>query len=109
MSPATQAAEGGAEIGGAVGGETGGGRESGSDSWCDYIRRQTNTINYGSDLALAQGIRFEVGSQGQLPLGDHRRPCAAELLQPALQRRRLERCRDEVSLGEVAAELAHRA
>ena len=53
----------GAEIGGAFGGEkeTGGGRESGSDSWRAYMRRQTNTINYGSDLPLAQGIRFEVG------------------------------------------------
>jgi aldehyde dehydrogenase (NAD+) len=52
----------GAEIGGAFGGEkeTGGGRESGSDAWRAYMRRQTNTINYGSDLPLAQGIRFEV-------------------------------------------------
>jgi aldehyde dehydrogenase (NAD+) len=52
----------GAEIGGAFGGEkaTGGGRESGSDSWRAYMRRSTNTINYGSDLPLAQGIRFEV-------------------------------------------------
>jgi len=52
----------GAEIGGAFGGEkeTGGGRESGSDSWRAYMRRQTNTINYGSELPLAQGIRFEV-------------------------------------------------
>ena len=52
----------GAEIGGAFGGEkeTGGGRESGSDSWRTYMRRQTNTINYGSDLPLAQGIRFDV-------------------------------------------------
>jgi len=50
----------GAEIGGAFGGEkeTGGGRESGSDSWKAYMRRQTNTINYGSELPLAQGIRF---------------------------------------------------
>ena len=50
----------GAEIGGAFGGEkeTGGGRESGSDSWRAYMRRQTNTINYGSDLPLAQGIEF---------------------------------------------------
>ncbi|MBL8817087.1 MAG: aldehyde dehydrogenase family protein [Planctomyces sp.] len=50
----------GAEIGGAFGGEkeTGGGRESGSDSWKNYMRRATNTINYGSDLPLAQGIRF---------------------------------------------------
>lgn len=52
----------GAEIGGAFGGEkeTGGGRESGSDSWKAYMRRQTNTINYGSDLPLAQGIKFEI-------------------------------------------------
>ncbi|MEA3058895.1 MAG: aldehyde dehydrogenase [Sphingomonadales bacterium] len=52
----------GAEIGGAFGGEkeTGGGRESGSDSWRAYMRRQTNTINYGSDLPRAQGIRFDV-------------------------------------------------
>lgn len=52
----------GAEIGGAFGGEkeTGGGRESGSDAWKAYMRRQTNTINYGSDLPLAQGIRFDL-------------------------------------------------
>jgi aldehyde dehydrogenase (NAD+) len=52
----------GAEIGGAFGGEkeTGGGRESGSDAWRAYMRRQTNTINYGCDLPLAQGIRFDV-------------------------------------------------
>ncbi len=52
----------GAEIGGAFGGEkeTGGGRESGSDSWKAYMRRQTNTINWGTELPLAQGIRFEV-------------------------------------------------
>jgi aldehyde dehydrogenase (NAD+) len=50
----------GAEIGGAFGGEkeTGGGRESGSDSWRAYMRRSTNTINYGDDLPLAQGIEF---------------------------------------------------
>jgi aldehyde dehydrogenase (NAD+) len=50
----------GAEIGGAFGGEkdTGGGRESGSDSWKSYMRRQTNTINYGTELPLAQGIVF---------------------------------------------------
>jgi aldehyde dehydrogenase (NAD+) len=50
----------GAEIGGAFGGEkeTGGGRESGSDAWRAYMRRQTVTINYGSELPLAQGIRF---------------------------------------------------
>jgi aldehyde dehydrogenase (NAD+) len=50
----------GAEIGGAFGGEkeTGGGRESGSDAWQNYMRRQTNTINWGTDLPLAQGIRF---------------------------------------------------
>ncbi|MEQ8625031.1 MAG: aldehyde dehydrogenase family protein [Vicingaceae bacterium] len=52
----------GAEIGGAFGGEkeTGGGRESGSDAWKVYMRRQTNTINYGNDLPLAQGIKFEL-------------------------------------------------
>jgi aldehyde dehydrogenase (NAD+) len=52
----------GAEIGGAFGGEkeTGGGRESGSDSWRGYMRRQTNTINYGTDLPLAQGVRFDI-------------------------------------------------
>ncbi|RZJ63228.1 MAG: aldehyde dehydrogenase family protein [Flavobacterium sp.] len=52
----------GAEIGGAFGGEkeTGGGRESGSDAWKAYMRRQTNTINYGTQLPLAQGIRFDL-------------------------------------------------
>ena len=52
----------GAEIGGAFGGEkeTGGGRESGSDSWRAYMRRQTNTINYGDELPLAQGVEFKV-------------------------------------------------
>jgi aldehyde dehydrogenase (NAD+) len=52
----------GAEIGGAFGGEkeTGGGRESGSDSWRAYMRRQTNTVNFGTDLPLAQGVRFDV-------------------------------------------------
>ena len=52
----------GAEIGGAFGGEkeTGGGRESGSDSWKNYMRRQTNTINFGSSLPLAQGIKFDI-------------------------------------------------
>ena len=52
----------GAEIGGAFGGEkeTGGGRESGSDSWKVYMRRQTNTINYGNTLPLAQGIKFDI-------------------------------------------------
>ena len=52
----------GAEIGGAFGGEkeTGGGRESGSDSWKAYMRRQTNTINWSSDLPLAQGIKFHL-------------------------------------------------
>lgn len=51
----------GAEIGGAFGGEkqTGGGRESGSDSWKSYMRRATNTVNYSTELPLAQGIRFE--------------------------------------------------
>jgi aldehyde dehydrogenase (NAD+) len=52
----------GAEIGGAFGGEkeTGGGRESGSDSWRAYMRRATNTINYGTALPLAQGVRFDL-------------------------------------------------
>jgi aldehyde dehydrogenase (NAD+) len=50
----------GAEIGGAFGGEkeTGGGRESGSDAWRAYMRRSTNTINYSTDLPLAQGVQF---------------------------------------------------
>ncbi|MEP6966525.1 MAG: aldehyde dehydrogenase family protein [Pseudomonadota bacterium] len=52
----------GAEIGGAFGGEkeTGGGRESGSDSWRAYMRRATNSVNYGSSVPLAQGVRFEI-------------------------------------------------
>ncbi len=52
----------GAEIGGAFGGEkeTGGGRESGSDAWKAYMRRMTTTVNYGRDLPLAQGIRFDI-------------------------------------------------
>ena len=52
----------GAEIGGAFGGEkeTGGGRESGSDAWKAYMRRQTNTINYSTQLPLAQGIKFDL-------------------------------------------------
>ncbi len=52
----------GAEIGGAFGGEkeTGGGRESGSDAWKAYMRRQTNTVNYGKELPLAQGIKFVI-------------------------------------------------
>ncbi len=52
----------GAEIGGAFGGEkeTGGGRESGSDAWKAYMRRQTNTINYGTQIPLAQGIKFDL-------------------------------------------------
>lgn len=52
----------GAEIGGAFGGEkeTGGGRESGSDAWKAYMRRQTNTLNWGSSLPLAQGIKFDL-------------------------------------------------
>ena len=50
----------GAEIGGAFGGEkeTGGGRESGSDAWKDYMRRQTNTVNWGGGIHLAQGVEF---------------------------------------------------
>ncbi len=53
----------GAEIGGAFGGEkeTGGGREAGSDAWKAYMRRATNTINFGTQLPLAQGVRFEIG------------------------------------------------
>jgi L-aminoadipate-semialdehyde dehydrogenase len=53
----------GAEIGGAFGGEkeTGGGRESGSDAWKAYMRRATNTVNYGRTLPLAQGVRFDIG------------------------------------------------
>ncbi|MDZ7598444.1 MAG: aldehyde dehydrogenase family protein [Desulfobacterales bacterium] len=56
----------GAEIGGAFGGEknTGGGREAGSDAWKTYMRRQTNTINWSRQLPLAQGIRFDIGSEG---------------------------------------------
>jgi aldehyde dehydrogenase (NAD+) len=52
----------GAEIGGAFGGEkeTGGGRESGSDAWKGYMRRQTNTVNYSTDLPLAQGVHFDI-------------------------------------------------
>ena len=52
----------GAEIGGAFGGEkeTGGGREAGSDSWQQYMRRQTNTMNWGRELPLAQGIKFDL-------------------------------------------------
>jgi len=50
----------GAEIGGAFGGEkeTGGGRESGSDAWKSYMRRATNTVNYSTELPLAQGVQF---------------------------------------------------
>ena len=53
----------GAEIGGAFGGEkaTGGGRQAGSDSWKAYMRRQTNVVNYGTDLPLAQGVEFDLG------------------------------------------------
>ncbi len=52
----------GAEIGGAFGGEkeTGGGRESGSDAWRAYMRRATNTLNYGRTLPLAQGVKFDI-------------------------------------------------
>ena len=64
----------GAEIGGAFGGEkeTGGGRESGSDAWKAYMRRQTNTVNYGCTLPLAQGIQF----------GDIDAPLPARMLKP---------------------------
>jgi aldehyde dehydrogenase (NAD+) len=53
----------GAEIGGAFGGEkaTGGRRQASSDAWKAYMRRQTVTVNYGADLPLAQGVRFDVG------------------------------------------------
>jgi aldehyde dehydrogenase (NAD+) len=53
----------GAEIGGAFGGEkeTGGGREAGSDAWKQYMRRQTNTLNWSSELPLAQGVKFDIG------------------------------------------------
>jgi len=52
----------GAEIGGAFGGEkeTGGGREAGSDAWKGYMRRQTCTINWGGELPLAQGVKFDI-------------------------------------------------
>jgi aldehyde dehydrogenase (NAD+) len=52
----------GAEIGGAFGGEkeSGGGREAGSDAWKAYMRRATDTINYGKELPLAQGVKFDV-------------------------------------------------
>jgi aldehyde dehydrogenase (NAD+) len=52
----------GAEIGGAFGGEkeTGGGREAGSDAWKNYMRRVTSSVNYGTSLPLAQGVRFDV-------------------------------------------------
>lgn len=52
----------GAEIGGAFGGEkeTGGGRESGSDAWKSYMRRQTQTVNYSTELPLAQGVEFHI-------------------------------------------------
>jgi aldehyde dehydrogenase (NAD+) len=52
----------GAEIGGSFGGEkeSGGGREAGADSWKNYMRRQTCTINYGKDLPLSQGVRFDL-------------------------------------------------
>ena len=58
----------GAEIGGAFGGEkeTGGGRESGSDSWKAYMRRQTNVINYGRTLPLAQGVKLNVDDANAL-------------------------------------------
>ena len=55
----------GAEIGGAFGGEkeTGGGREAGSDAWKSYMRRATNTINFGTALPLAQGVRFDIAEE----------------------------------------------
>ena len=59
----------GAEIGGAFGGEkeTGGGRESGSDAWKAYMRRQTATVNFTSELPLAQGIVFDVPDRRAIP------------------------------------------
>lgn len=59
----------GAEIGGAFGGDkdTGGGREAGSDAWKAYMRRQTNTLNRGGTLPLAQGIRFDLKAEGEAP------------------------------------------
>ena len=68
----------GAEIGGAFGGEkeTGGGRESGSDAWRAYMRRQTATVNYTSELPLAQGIRFDVSLDAAARLADSQTPCA---------------------------------
>ena len=55
----------GAEIGGAFGGEkeTGGGRESGSDAWKAYMRRQTQNINFGRSLPLAQGVQFDIAAE----------------------------------------------
>ncbi len=52
----------GAEIGGAFGGEkeTGGGRESGSDAWKQYMKQSTCTVNYGDQIALAQGVKFDI-------------------------------------------------
>ena len=59
----------GAEIGGAFGGEkdTGGGREAGSDAWKIYMRRQTNTVNFGTDMPLAQGIKFDFEDDKAIP------------------------------------------
>ena len=60
----------GAEIGGAFGGEkdTGGGRESGSDAWKAYMRRTTNTINYSTELPLAQGVSFDASDPDSTPI-----------------------------------------
>ena len=68
----------GAEIGGAFGGEkdTGGGREAGSDSWKAYMRRQTTTINWSSQLPLAQGIRFDLSVRTQACSSGRTRPRA---------------------------------
>ena len=99
----------GAEIGGAFGGEkeTGGGRESGSDSWRAYMRRQTNTINYGTRSAASAGhplrrraigrgsARRSASRQRSLNSSRHGASCV-----------RLERRRDEIALDDVAAELA---
>jgi aldehyde dehydrogenase (NAD+) len=64
----------GAEIGGAFGGEkeTGGGREAGSDAWKAYMRRATNTINFGTQLPLAQGVRFDTDTHDFSPTAGRR-------------------------------------
>lgn len=73
----------GAEIGGAFGGEkeTGGGREAGSDAWKAYMRRQTNTINWGTDLPFAQGIKFDLDSFS----GEPADPGATQIVESSLR------------------------